>query len=127
MSVTKSSPETIDEYIAAFSTDVQAKLLSIRAEVKSLAPHAVEKICYGIPTFSMSKNIFHFAAFKGHIGLYPGPAAIESLATELECYKTSKGAVQIPLNQDLPLPLIRKLVIFNLERLAAPQPNKRRK
>lgn len=121
------APQTIDDYIAAFAPDVQAKLRVIRAEVKALLPEAAERICYGIPTFSMGRNLFHFAAFKGHIGLYPGAAAIAAHAAELTSYKTSKGTIQIPLSQEPPLPLIRKLVGFNLKALAAKPAGKRNK
>ena len=119
MKVSKASPKTIDEYIDLCAEDVRAKLREIRSEIKSIAPVAVEKISYGIPTFAMGKNIFHFAAFKNHIGLYPGPPAIEAFAVQLEHYKTSKGAIQVPLNVELLLQLIGKLVHFNLKTLAA--------
>jgi len=127
MSTAPSSPAAIDDYIAAFSAEVQAKLMIIRREVKALAPQAVEKISYGIPTFWMRKNIFHYAAFKTHIGLYPGAAAMKAFAAELEGYKTSKGTIQVPLSQDPPLALIRELVLYNLEHLAARLPSKRKK
>lgn len=127
MNTAQSSPAAIDEYIATFSAEVQAKLMIIRSEVKSLVPQAVEKISYGIPTFFLTQNIFHFAAFQAHIGLYPGATAIEALATELEGYKTSKGTIQIPLSQDPPLALIRKLVNFNLQQLAVRPPSQRKK
>ena len=119
MMTSKAPPKTVDEYIDLYAEDVQAKLREIRGEVRSNAPAAVEKISYGIPTFAMGKNIFHFAAFKTHIGLYPGPSAIEAFALDLERYKTSKGAIQVPMNQDLPLQLIGKLVRFNLKNLVA--------
>lgn len=32
-----------------------------------------------MPTFWKRHNILHFAAVKKHIGLYPGPAAVEAL------------------------------------------------
>ena len=41
-------------------------------------------------------NILHFAASKGHIGLYPGPEAVLHFAKELQDYKTDKGTIRIP-------------------------------
>lgn len=111
-------PGTIDDYISRCAKDVQPKLREIRDKVRSIAPGAVEKISYGIPTFATGKNLFHFAAFKAHIGLYPGAAAIEAFAAGLARYRTSKGAIQIPLDQKLPLQLIAKLVRFNLNALS---------
>jgi len=55
--------------------------------------------------------------FKNHLGLYPGTEAIEHFADALKSYKTSKGAIQIPLDQALPEKLITDIVQFNAERL----------
>lgn len=114
MKAAQDPPKTIDEYIALYPHEVQEDLRSIRDEVRLLLPDAEEKISYGIPTFAKGKNLFHFAAFKRHIGLYPGAAAIDALADELTSYKTSKGAIQVPFGQAMPLSLVRKLVRFNL-------------
>ena len=100
------TPRTVDEYIARCAPEIQAKLHAVRIEARSNAPQAHEKIGYGIPTLTMGKNIFHFAAFKNHIGLYPGPVALEVFSDELKSYKTSKGAIQIPLNQPIPRSLV---------------------
>lgn len=48
-------------------------------------------------------NIIHFAAYKNHIGLYPGDKAIEYFVEQLKEYKTSKGAVQSPYKKPIPL------------------------
>ena len=45
-------------------------------------------------------------------GLYPAPSGIEAFKKELAGYKSSKGAVQFPLDERLPLPLISKIVKF---------------
>ena len=112
------TPQTVDEYIARCAPEVQTKLRAVRIEARSNAPHADEKIGYGIPTLKMGKNIFHFAAFKNHIGLYPGSVALEVFSDELKSYKTSRGAIQIPLNQPIPRSLVARLVRFNVENIA---------
>ena len=112
------TPQTVDEYIARCAPEVQTKLRAVRIEARSNAPHADEKIGYGIPTLKMGKNIFHFAAFKNHIGLYPGPVAMDAFSDELKDYRTSKGAIQIPLDQPIPYSLVARLVRFNVENVA---------
>ena len=72
-------------------------------------PQAVEKISWSMPTYWKKRSLIHFAAFKKHIGLYPGPEAIEAFADRLSAYKTSKGAIQLPYNQPLPDELIADL------------------
>jgi uncharacterized protein YdhG (YjbR/CyaY superfamily) len=109
------APANIDEYIAGFPADVQQRLQSIRQAVRNAAPEATEKISYRMPTFALRGNLIHFAAFTSHIGLYPGAAAIAALREDLAGYRTSKGAVQLPLDRPLPLGLVAKIVRFRVE------------
>lgn len=110
----KTKNEVVD-YIKAQSKSHQAKLNQIRDYLFEIAPNAKEKMSYGIPTIYLEKNIFHYAAFKAHIGLYPGSTAIEHYIKELNKYEVSKGTIRILLDQDIPLSLIKKLVIFNIK------------
>ena len=111
----KAPAKTIDEYIAQFPEAVQQRLRSVRQVGKEEAPGALEAFKYQMPTFTLNGNLVHFAAFKHHIGLYPAPTGIEAFQDELAPYKTSKGAIQFPLDQPLPLPLIRKIVAFRVQ------------
>lgn len=101
---------TIDAYIAGFPPDIQERLQAIRTLIREAAPDAVERIAYGMPTFALHGNLVHFAAFKNHIGFYPTPSGIEAFAAELAPYTRSKGAIQFPHEQPLPLELIDKIV-----------------
>jgi uncharacterized protein YdhG (YjbR/CyaY superfamily) len=105
---------SIDEYIALFPEPVQAKLMQIRELVKELAPDAAERISYRIPTFYLNGNLVHFAAYAHHIGFYPTSSGIAHFKRDLSPYKSSKGAVQFSLDQDLPLDLIRRIVEFRV-------------
>ncbi len=111
----KNSFSTIDEYIDNFPADIQSKLQKIRKTIHSAAPEAIEKISYQMPTFFLNGNLVHFAAFKNHIGFYPVPTSIEKFKQELEPYKTSKGGVQFPLDEDIPFDLITRIVRFRVE------------
>jgi uncharacterized protein YdhG (YjbR/CyaY superfamily) len=106
---------TIDAYIAAFPAEVQKKLKELRKVIKEAAPEAEEKISYQMPTFTQNGNLVHFAAFKNHIGFYPAPSGIEKYQDELARYKTSKGAIQFPLGEDIPFDLVREIVKFRLQ------------
>ncbi|MFN7119444.1 MAG: iron chaperone [Saprospiraceae bacterium] len=112
--MTPTTATTIDEYIATFPEDIQAILQQIRATIKAAAPHAEETISYAMPTFKQNGVLAHFAAFKNHIGFYATPTAHDSFAKELSQYKTGKGSVQFPLDQPMPLDLIRQMVEFKL-------------
>ena len=83
--------------------------------IQKAAPSAGETISYGIPTFTLNGNLVHFAAFKNHIGFYPAPTAIKEFEKEFSIYKTSKGAVQFPLDKPMPLNLISKIVKYRVK------------
>jgi len=113
---------TIDKYIADCPEDIREKLELIRATIQLAAPEATEAIKYAIPTFVLHGNLVHFAAFKNHIGFYPGPAGLEAFKKALSVYKTGKGSVQFPLDQPIPLNLTTRIVQFrvgqNMEKAA---------
>ncbi len=99
----------IDAYIAAAPADVRDRLTKIRAIIAKAAPDATEVISYGMPTFRLHGILLHFAAFKHHISIFPGPTVIASHAIELAGYVTSKGTIQLPLDRPLPVALIRAI------------------
>lgn len=105
---------SIDEYITQFPPAVREKLKTLRTVIKEAAPAAEEKISYQMPTFSLHGNLVHFAAFKKHIGFYPAPSGIEAFKEELAEYKTSKGAIQFPIDKRLPYELITRIVKFRV-------------
>ena len=102
--------ETIDEYIETYPEAVGKKLQTIRQIIKEEVPDAVETISYKIPTFKRNGSyVVYLAAYKGHISLYPTSPAIEKLKG-IAKYKKHQGTLQFPLDQPLPLPLIRQVV-----------------
>ncbi|MDR1570571.1 MAG: DUF1801 domain-containing protein [Oscillospiraceae bacterium] len=103
------SPQSIGEYIAAQSEGVRPPLLTVYAAIKAALPDAVEKISWRMPTFWKGRNLIHFAAFKKHIGLYPGEEAAAFFADRLGDYKTSKGSIQLPYDKPLPVELIAEI------------------
>lgn len=110
-----SKPATVDEYIAAFSADVQERLTQLRTLVKKVAPKAEEGIGYGMPAYKFNGPLVYFAGYKKHIGFYPTPSGIQPFEDELSVYKNSKGAVQFPLTGPLPLKLIERMVKFRVK------------
>lgn len=111
----QTTPQYIDEYIVGFPADVQEKLTKLRATIREAAPNAGEKISYQMPTFTLSGNLVHFAAYKNHIGFYPTPSGIEKFPKELSVYKGAKGSAQFPLDQPLPYDLVREIVAFRVQ------------
>lgn len=128
MNSDQSPPVTIDEYIASFPADVQEILQQIRQTIRQAAPEATEALSYQLPTFKLHGNLVHFGAFKTHIGFYPAPSGVEQFKVELAAYKGAKGSVQFPLDQPMPLDLIRRITEFRVaENLAKAAAKKRKK
>ncbi|SHJ30406.1 protein of unknown function (DU1801) [Hespellia stercorisuis DSM 15480] len=103
------APKTIEEYISGQPETVQSYLQEINRVIKKAIPDAAERISWSMPTYWKKRNLIQFAAFKKHIGLYPGSEAVEAFADKLKEYKTSKGAIQLPYDKQLPLELIGEI------------------
>lgn len=101
----------IDTYIVNYSGEVRHRLEQLRDTCQTAAPAVVEALSYGMPTYKLGgKNLVHFAANKHHIGIYPSPSAIAHFADKLTAYSTSKGTLQLPHSEPLPLDLVREIV-----------------
>ena len=111
----RSAAKSIDEYIAEFPPETRKVLAEVRALIKASAPGATEKISYGVPTFDLNGNLVHFAGYKNHIGFYPGASGIAAFKEEIKIYKNAKGSVQFPLDQPMPMDLIRRMVEFRVQ------------
>lgn len=106
----------VDSYIEQFSGKTKAYLNELRLFIKSIIPEASEVISYGIPTFKYYNNLVHFAGYEHHIGFYPGAEAMKHFAKDFSRYKSGKGSVQFPLNQEIPFDLIKRIVIYSVEK-----------
>ena len=95
---------TVDEYINSFYQQIQINLIKLK------------KISWGVPTYFQDGFLVQFAAYKKHIGFYTSPQTIEAFKTELANYKTNnKNTVQFMFEQELPVELIKKMVLFKIE------------
>ena len=100
----------VDEYIAKAPRELRGKLQELRAIIQSAAPKAEERISYGMPYYAYQGRLAYFLLAKAHLGLYIPTPVIAEHKRELENYETAKATVRFPLNQKLPVTLIRKLI-----------------
>ncbi len=114
-----SAPTSIDEYIASSPPAVRPALEQIRATVAKAAPDATERISYRMPTFFQDGVLIHFAAFKAHIGIFPPVQGDARLLRDVARYAGPKGNLRLPLDEPIPLDLIRRIVAARLGRLDA--------
>jgi uncharacterized protein YdhG (YjbR/CyaY superfamily) len=110
----KARPRTITDYIDAAPKEARKKLREMRACIRASAPGAKESLKWGMPAFSYRRILVTFAAFRHHIGFYPTPSAVRAFKKDLSKFATAKGSIQFPLDNPLPLPLIRKITAFRV-------------
>lgn len=107
---------SVDEYISNFPPEIQQILQAIRETIKQNAPDADESISYGMPAYKLNKKpLVYFAAYKNHIEFYATPTGHQEFAEELSKYKQGKGSVQFPINEPMPLDLIKRIVEFRVK------------
>ncbi len=101
----------VDEYIRNAPEDIQNRLKELRAVVKDAAPNAEERISYGMPYYYYKGRLVYFNLWKKHIGLYAISLPIrDKYKNELKGYVTAKGTIRFPLDEKLPISLIKKLI-----------------
>ena len=107
--------KTVDEYFSSFPESIRDILELMRTTIKQEAPNAQEVISYNMPAFKAHGVLVYYAAHQGHIGFYPTSSPIEVFKSELSAYKFSKGAIQFPIDQPMPVDLIRRMVKFRVQ------------
>lgn len=112
--------KTIDEYIASKPEALRPVLERVRATIAKALPGAQEAISYQIPAFKLDgKAVVFFAGWKEHFSVYPaGPELLAALAEDLKGYTVSKGTIQFPLDQPVPVRLISRISKFKAEEAA---------
>lgn len=106
----KASPyKNIDNYIAAQPVTIRPTLQKLRQVIRQTIPSAEEVISYQMPAFRLHGVVIYFAAFKNHYSIFLRPKHLDPFRKELIAYKTSKSAVNIPLNKPVPVKLVTML------------------
>lgn len=106
---------SIDEYHTSFAENIQVLLNQLRKLIKEVAPDSEELISYNMPAFKQKGILVYYAAYKKHIGFYPTGSITSIFKDKLVSYKTSKGAIQFPINKPLPAELIQEIVRYRVQ------------
>ena len=103
---------SVEEYIEHAPEESRGKLRQMRSAVRSVAPDAEERMSYGMPYYHYEGRLAYFGFAKNHVGLYIPTPTLAEHAKDLEGYDYEpKGAtVRFPLDKELPVELIKKLV-----------------
>lgn len=111
---------TVAEYMQDIPAQTIERIDELQAAIKAAVPKAEEVISYNMPAYKLNgKVLVYFAAYAKHVGFYPTASPMEVFAEELSKYKTSKGAVQFPLDKKIPAALVKKIVKYRIQQEAA--------
>ena len=105
----KGKTTTVEEYIQSAPEQARAKLVEIRAILKTVAPQAKEVIKWGAPMFEENRILFSYRAYRSHINFMPTRKTLDHFREELEDFQTGKDTIQFPYDKPLPKGLIKKI------------------
>lgn len=108
----------VDTYLDQFTGELRVRLDVIRELIRSEAPDAQESLAYGLVGYKLNgKPLVYFGGFAHHIGFYATPNGHEAFAEDFSRYKQGKGSVQFPLDQPLPIDLVRRVVQYRKQQV----------
>ena len=120
MHMASTTSPTIDAYIEGFPASVQTKLDTLRRTIREELPEAEEGISYKIPAFRVDgRYVLYMAGYAQHVAVYPAPVGHPDFEADMARYGSGKGTARFPLDEDLPLDLIRRIARFQAERRRA--------
>jgi uncharacterized protein YdhG (YjbR/CyaY superfamily) len=107
---------TVDDYLSGLPKTAREGLERFREVIRKAAPREAEDVIhYNMPALRWNGILVWYAALKGHIGFYPRASAILTFQEELTNYKTSRGAIQFPIDKAIPTSLVRRIVRFRVK------------
>ena len=106
--------QKVTDWILTLPQDIQHKINALRQHIITRHDDLIEAWSYGMPAYQFhKKSVFYFNVYQHHIGLYPHNKAIEVFSKQLTQYRTSKGAIQIPIDLPIPFKLIDLIIEYN--------------
>jgi len=119
--------KTVNEYFSALPPKTRNILKELRKSIKEAAPQAEELISYNMPAFKLHGMLVYYAAYDRHIGFYPTSSPMKVFKDQLMDYKTSKGAIQFPIQEPIPTTLVKSIVKFRISENLEKEAKKKKK
>jgi uncharacterized protein YdhG (YjbR/CyaY superfamily) len=109
--------DSVDEYIAAQPEAARKVLNRVRETIRKTLPKAEETISYNMPTYKIGgETVLHFAGWKRHFSLYPVKSNLAAaLKKDIAAFELEKGTLRVPLSEDVPVDLIKRIAKFRAE------------
>ena len=110
----KTDFQSVDEYLATKSADVQKVLKQVRGAIRKAVPGGDDVISYQIPAYKVhGAAVIYYSGWKEHYSLYPASAGlVAALQDELAAYEVEKGTIRFPYSRPVPVRLIGRIAKF---------------
>ncbi|MEP7103907.1 MAG: DUF1801 domain-containing protein [Candidatus Dojkabacteria bacterium] len=123
-------PGGVDQYIDNQPVEVQEKLNIIRSTIREVAPGSIETVSYfQIPGYSYEgydyNGMFTWFSFSSpNIRLHVRPPVLQNFSDEIKDYTKTKAILSFPLNEEIPVSLVKKLVKASIQEMKGKKESK---
>ena len=118
LSETKSRAQ-VRKYVSKLPPATRKRFKELADTIHKAARDGTDVISYGVPAIRVDGRILvWYAGWTNHIAMYPVSASDRAFATS-KGFKTAKGTVQFPLDDPLPVSLVKRLVKSRIAALKA--------
>ncbi|WP_333819992.1 iron chaperone [Ohtaekwangia sp.] len=119
---------TVDQYMATVPETVLPAVEKLRQAIRSAAPKAEEVISYQIPAYKYNGMLVGFGVAQNHIGFYVmSKSILDSFAKEVQKYSVATGTIRFPMDEPIPVALVKKIVKARIDENAAIKASKAKK
>ncbi|HEY9009034.1 MAG TPA: DUF1801 domain-containing protein [Ohtaekwangia sp.] len=119
---------TVDQYMATVPETVLPVVEKLRQAIRSAAPKAEEVISYQIPAYKYNGMLVGFGVAQNHIGFYVmSKSILDSFAKEVQKYSVATGTIRFPMDEPIPVALVKKIVKARIDENAAIKASKAKK
>lgn len=111
-----SKPETVDACIANSATEARPIMKELHEIITSTVPEAEEGISWNVPIYKHHGILAGYDVSKHHVSF--GIDSLQNADRELlgeQGYKTGKKTIQIKFDQEIPVAIIKKLLLEQAE------------
>ncbi|HKR07711.1 MAG TPA: DUF1801 domain-containing protein [Gemmatimonadaceae bacterium] len=100
----------VRRYVAKLPPATRKRFKELADIIHKAARGGNDVISYGVPAVRLNGRILvWYAGWRNHLAMYPLSATDREIAAD-KGFKTSKGTVQFPLDDPLPVSLVKRLV-----------------
>ena len=116
MSGVKRKISSVAEYEKSVPEPAYPAWRQLRQAILAAAPEAEELISYQMPALKQNGMVIYYSATSSHVAVsFPSPKIFTDMKKELSPFEAGKTSIKFPLDKPLPIPLIKRIVMYRVE------------